>query len=42
MGDLIAYFNRTCPEMEWETPGQWSDGRDRSIGNIFDDYLSQL
>ena len=42
--DLIVHFNRAYPEIEWSipNPNQWSDGRDRTIGSIYDDYLSQL
>lgn len=42
IGDLIAHFQLANPEIEWDIPSDWSDGKERTIGNIFDDYLSQL
>lgn len=40
MGDLIAHLCLSDLEFEWDIPENWSDGKKRTIGNIFDDYLS--
>ena len=42
MSDLIGYLELSNSDLEWAIPDTFIDGKKRSIGNVFDDYLTSL
>lgn len=42
MCDLIGSICLSHPDMRWDLPVKWQDEKDRTIGDVFDDYLSKL